>query len=320
MTAFEDKLDPQAQTILRKMPPLWSSKNSLLEIRQTLEKMIAARDEQAPPPDPNVAREDRHIPGPEDAPDVLVRIYQPVDRGNDHLSAFLWIHGGGFFLGSYTDNEKFCEQIVTQAHAVVVSVDYRLAPENPFPAAPEDCYAALQWVASAGVELQVDTTRIAVGGISAGGTLAAAVALMARDRDGPDLCFQLLLLPGVDDRCITPSYKEVTDPRVLNGDMVRRGNEAYLGSVGEDVSPYAFPARATNLSNLPPAYIHVDGLDPLRDDGIAYANRLMQSGVTTELHVFPGTFHATHAFASTIDVSQRIKAEHLSTLKRVLSS
>jgi len=266
-----------------------------------------------------VKREDRTIPGLENAPSVRVRIYQSDERTDDPTPAFLFFHWGGFTGGSYEDYAGFLERIVKETGAVVASVDYRLAPEHPFPAAPNDCYAALQWLASPENELNINLERIAVGGISAGGCLAAAIALIARDKGGPKLCFQFLLIPNTDDRIATPSTQEITDPLVFNRQGNQEAWEAYLGDSKDDVSPYAAPARATDLSGLPPAYVYVEQLDPLRDEGIRYAHRLMQAGVDTELHVSPGTYHGSFVFCPETDIGKRVVSEHLSTLKRVLN-
>jgi acetyl esterase/lipase len=319
MTTFEKRLDPDIAVALQQMPPLFDPDADLLEIRRNAERMFAGMAEQIPTPNPTVTREDRAVPGSDGAPDVRVRIYQAAKRTSSPAPAFLWIHGGGFFLGRSVDNEAFCEQVVLETGAVVVSVDYRLTPECPFPAALEDCYAALKWLVSACAELHIDTERIAIGGVSAGGNLAATTALLARDRGGPALCFQFLLCPVLDDRHTTPSSHDVTDMRVWNRRVSLKAWAAYLASSEGKVSPYAAPARASNLSNLPPAYIYVEEQDLLRDEDIAYANRLMQAGVATELHIYPGTFHGSYAFAPMAAVSQRAVCEHLSILKRVLT-
>jgi len=300
MTHFEDRLDPQVL--------------AALQAAQT-----EPAQEVLPEPNPAVSREDRTIPGSENAPDVLVRIYRLAERSVDAAPAFFYIHGGGMTGGSYSELPELMEQIVIETGAVVVSVEYRLAPMHPFPAAPNDCYAALKWLASASDELHVDAERIAIGGISAGGCLAAAVALMARDKGGPKLCYQFLIIPNTDNRLNTPSVQAITDPRVFNSEGARFVWEAYLGDARDEVSPYAAPARAADLSGLPPAYVYVEDQDPLRDEGIAYANRLMQAGVSTELHVFPGTFHGSFIFAPLTEVSKRAVAEQMATFKRILN-
>ena len=178
----------------------------------------------------------------------------------------------------------------------MISVDYRLAPENPFPAGVEDCFAAIEWAGRNHAELGIDADRVAVGGSSAGGALAAAVALMARDRGGPRLCYQLLVYPVLDNRLNTPSMLGFTHTPVF----ARRTAEAmwrhYLGDQISDTSPYAAPARAKTLSGLPPAYVEACALDPLRDENIAYATRLLEAGIATELHVYHGVPHGFDQF------------------------
>jgi acetyl esterase/lipase len=318
MTAYEDLLDPQVAMALQLMPPVFSPDADLLEIRRMVEQLFAAHSEQLPPPNPAVIREDYSVPASGDAPVVQVRVYQAASRTTRPVPVLLWIHGGGFFLGRGVDDETFCEQVVLDTGAMVVSVDYRLAPEHPFPAALEDCYAVLRWLNAAGDVHHVDRTRIAVGGVSAGGNLAAALALLARDRGGPALCYQFLLIPVLDDRHETPSSHEVTDARVWNRGVSLRAWAAYLAGSAGEVPPYAAPARASDLSHLPPAYVYVEAQDLLRDEDIIYAARLMQAGVVTELHVYPGTFHGSYAFAPQAAVSQRAGREHLTMLKRAL--
>jgi len=235
------------------------------------------------------------VPGPEDAPEVRVRRYQPADPAGP-LPALVYFHGGGFVVGSLDLYDTDCRRIAAEVGAVVVSVDYRLAPEHPFPAPLEDCYAALVWVAEHAAELGVDPDRIAVGGESAGGGLAAGVALLARDRGGPRLCLQFLGIPELDDRMESGSMRALGADSpittIANGEI---SWDSYLGAGvrGTDrVSPYAAPARATDLAGLPPALVTAYELDALRDEDVAYAQRLLSAGVPTELHVYPGAFHA----------------------------
>ena len=243
---------------------------------------------------PAVAKDDRTVPGPEGAPDVPVRIYRPAEVAEGRLPAVLEIHGGGFILGSLAMMEDWCQAVALMLPAVVVSVDYRLAPEHPFPAGLEDCYAALCWLAAEADALGVDPARIAVAGQSAGGNLAAATCLLQRDRSGPAICFQLLEIPELDDRLETPSMREFVDTPVWNRPNAIWSWRHYLGPNHQgDVPPYAAPARATDLSGLPPTCITVAEFDPLRDEGILYAHALMQAGVPTELYAQPGTFHGS---------------------------
>ncbi|WP_410657106.1 alpha/beta hydrolase [Amycolatopsis sp. lyj-112] len=258
------------------------------------------------------------VPGPDGAPDVRVRIYTP-----DRIAApaaILNVHGGGFIIGNleidHTSNLRFAREL----GVVVVSVDYRLAPEAPYPGGLEDCYAALTWLAKNAAELGVDPARIAIHGISAGGGLCAALALLARDRGGPAIMFQYLGVPEVDDRLETPSMRAFVDTPQWNRPRAEISWDSYLGEGvrgSADVPVYAAPARAVDLSDLPPAYVSVMEFDPLRDEGIAYAQALLASGVTTELHLFPGTFHGSSSVEHAA-VSKREVAEALTVLARAL--
>jgi acetyl esterase len=205
---------------------------------------------------------------------------------------------------------------------VVVSVAYRLAPEHPYPAGLEDCYAALVWLAGHAAELGVDPARLAVAGGSAGGGLSAALALLARDRGGPALCFQYLAIPELDDRLTTPSMQAFVDTPLWNRPSAVRSWEYYLGpglaAGSDDVPPYAAPSRATDLAGLPPAYISVCEFDPLRDEGIAYAQALLAAGVSVELHLFPGTFHGSTMVNPAAAISRRQNEETAAVLARAL--
>jgi acetyl esterase/lipase len=203
---------------------------------------------------------------------------------------------------------------------VVASVEYRLAPEHPFPAPVEDCYAALKWLAAHSSELGVNKSRIAIGGASAGGGLAAGLALLTRDRAEVEVAFQLLIYPMIDDRNITSASETIPDTFVWTRENNLMGWRAYLGREpgGADVSPYAAAARATDLRGLPPAYIPVGDLDLFLDENITYAQRLLAAGVPTELHVYPGAFHGFNGFVPGAAVSRRFNADRDHALKRML--
>jgi acetyl esterase/lipase len=263
--------------------------------------------------------EDTVAPGPAGEPDVAVRVYTPAE-GEGPRPGLLLIHGGGFVVGDLELEHPIAAHIAAEVGAVVVSVDYRLAPEHPFPAGLEDCYAALCWAAAKATELGIDPERLGVAGESAGGGLAAAVALLARDRGGPALCFQYLDIPELDDRMDTPSMSAFTETPMWNRPAAERSWRYYLGdgipgSAG--VSPYAAPARAGNLAGLPPACVTACEFDPLRDEDIIYAHRLLQAGVSTELHHYPGTFHGSGIIPHAT-VSQRMVADKTAALRRGL--
>ncbi|HEY3700263.1 MAG TPA: alpha/beta hydrolase [Spongiibacteraceae bacterium] len=264
--------------------------------------------------------EDKLIAGPEGAPQVPVRIYAPAQR-NGNLPALLYMHGGGYIVGSIDTEHTLTVMLTRELGVAVVSVDYRLAPENPYPAAVDDCYAALLWLHAHAGEQGVDTARIAVIGQSAGAGLAAAIALMARDRNGPALCFQFLGIPDIDDRLDTPSMRTFTDTPVWHRAHAELSWNFYLGDSykagAADVPVYAAPARATDLRGLPPAYISAMEFDPLRDEGILYAMKLMEAGVPVELHTYPGTFHGS-MMVTQAAVTQRQIREMLDVLRRAL--
>jgi len=260
------------------------------------------------------------ISGPTGAPAVPVRVYKP-QQPSGRIPGLLYIHGGGFVLGSVDSEHAAAVAIAKALNIVVVSVEYRLAPEDPYPAGIEDCYAALEWFAGNTVSLDVDSKRIGVCGQSAGGGLAAGVALLARDRNGPELCFQFLGIPEVDDRLVTPSITQFIDTPMWDRPKAIMSWKFYLGdkwqSGGKDVPIYASPARATDLSGLPPAFVSVMEFDPLRDEGINYALKLLECGVSTELHAYPGTFHGSSIVVSA-KVSQRASKDMMAGLARGL--
>ena len=286
--------------------------------RRMMEELAAAQPAEARPIE-GVSTEDRQAPGPEGAPDVFVRIYQPTARP-DTLPALLWIHGGGYVLGSVARDDLLAKHLAKVGPCVVASVEYRLAPECPFPAPVEDCYAALTWLSAHSAELGVNTSRIAISGASAGGGLAAGLALLTRDRAEVDVAFQLLVYPMLDDRNIAPATETVPDTFVWTRENNLMGWRAYLGREpgGVDVSPYAAAARATDLHGLPPAYIAVGDLDLFVDENISYAQRLLAAGVPTELHVYPGAFHGFNGFVPGAALSRRFHADRDQALQRAL--
>jgi acetyl esterase/lipase len=232
------------------------------------------------------------VPGSQGEPDVALRIYRPAATSTP-VPALYWMHGGGMMIGCIDMDDALMVGAVEQLGMAAVSVEYRLAPEHPHPAPIEDCYAGLAWIAEHAPDYGIDAARIAVGGASAGGGLAAATALLARDRGGPALAFQLLLEPMLDDRSITHSSTAYDGSIVWDRKDNHLGWTALLGEkVGtDDVSPYAAPARATDLAGLPAALVDVGEVETFRDECIDYAQRLIRSGVSTELHVYPGAFH-----------------------------
>ncbi len=314
-----DRLDPELAAPLETFLHLTGGGLNLHDIpatRRTMEEMAAAQLAKAPPIT-GLTTADRQVPGPDG--EVFVRIYQPTERP-DTLPALLWIHGGGYVLGSVERDDLLAAHLAKVAQCVVVSVEYRLAPEHPFPAPVEDCYAALKWLATHTGELGVAPSRIAIGGASAGGGLAAGLALLTRDRAEVELAFQLLIYPMLDDRNVAPASDTRPDTFVWTRENNLMGWRAYLGREpgGADVSPYAAAARADDLAGLPPAYIPVGDLDLFLDENIEYARRLLAAGVPTELHVYPGGYHGFNGFDPGAEIAQRFNNERDEALRRIL--
>jgi acetyl esterase/lipase len=269
-----------------------------------------ARAAAGPAPDTaGMEIEDRTVPA---EPDVPVRIYRP----HQAQGAIVWLHGGGFVMGDLDTEHHWAARIAAGSGAVVITVDYRPAPEHRYPAALDDAYAVLAWAAEHAGELGVDPERIAVGGHSAGAGIAAQVTLRAREEQGPPIRFQLLNEAQLDDRQETWSQRNFTDTPWINRDAVAASWRHYLGP--EPATPEAAPARATDLSGLPPAYIATAEFDPNRDEAIAYGLRLLQAGVSAEVHQWPGTFHGSQAILSA-EISQRQVAAIGGALRRALA-
>jgi acetyl esterase/lipase len=283
--------------------------------RATLNGMLEAMTADLPANE-NVVFEDRVVPGPEGAPDITVRIYRPAGT-SANLPGIYFIHGGGMVMGTLDTDHLTAVMLCETIGAVVVSVDYRLAPENPAPAAIEDCYAGLQWMAAHATELGFDPHRLALYGGSAGGGLGIATALVSRDRGGPRLSFLMTPYPQIDDRNETASSRAITDIGIWD----RAGNieawEWYLG--GQPANQYSAPTRATDLAGLPPAFIDVGDQDMFLDEDVEFAHRLKEAGVPVELHVYPGAYHASEVFAPMAQLSQKIWSARLAALQAALS-
>lgn len=279
-------VDPELRPFLEMLPRREIGQATLQELRDAPRGMF-------PIPETTTCSQMRAVAGSDGAPDVKLAIHRP-DPAGENRPCILHIHGGGYIVGGAADLEYMHVQLVQDLGCVIVSVDYRLAPETVFPGSLEDCYAALVWVAANAADLGVDPMRIGVMGESAGGGLAAALALLARDRGEISLAFQHLVYPMLDDR--TGAGVEAhpyTGRYVWSAADNRFGWKCLLGREpgGRDVSPYAAPARADDLSGVPPAYISTASLDLFVEENLEYARRLMRVGVPTELHVYPGAFH-----------------------------
>jgi acetyl esterase/lipase len=260
----------------------------------------------------------RTVPGPDG--DLEVIVLRPT-AAEGPLPAVLHTHGGGMILGDARSGLLEIAGWAAELGLVVVSVDYRLAPETPHPGPVEDCYAALVWTARHAAELGADPARIVVAGASAGGGLAAALALMARDRGEVALAGQVLIYPMLDDRSETVSAQQMAGVGVWDRTSNQTGWGALLGDAvgGPDVSPYAAPARATDLSGLPPAFIDVASAETFRDEDVAYASRIWAAGGVAELHVWPGGCHGFDLFVPDAPISQAARAARVAWLRRLLA-
>jgi acetyl esterase/lipase len=264
---------------------------------------------------------ERTVSGPAGDPDITVLVCRPTGALTP-TPAIYSMHGGGMILGDRRNNLSDIVDLAAAVGAAVISVEYRLAPEHPYPAAVEDCYAGLLWVAANATELNIDPDRIVAAGASSGGGLAAAVALLARDRGGPALVGQMLLAPMLDDRDNTPSAQQMADRGMWDHTLMDIGWAAVLGDArgGPDVPPYAAPARATDLTGLPPAFIYAGSAETFRDEDVAYASAIWRAGGQAELHIWSGGFHGFDLMAPQAAVSQAAKAARTSWMRRILNA
>ncbi|MFC9294098.1 alpha/beta hydrolase [Streptomyces sp. NPDC057011] len=263
---------------------------------------------------------DVNVPGPAASPPVVVRLYEPDHRADARpLPAILYFHAGGFVTGDLETGHDECVWTAATLGAVVVNVDYRLAPQHPYPHAVMDAHAVLNWVVGQERALGIDPERIAVVGEDAGAGIAAALSMLTRDRASTRPFFQLLSTPMLDDRLDTESARAYVDTPVLDRIQAAYSWFHYLGAGagGPEVSPFAAPARAGDLRGLPTTYVAVCEFDPVRDEGVRYAQRLVQAGVTTELHHYPGTFHGCTSIPGT-EVTLRMREDRVYALRRAL--
>ena len=261
--------------------------------------------------------EDQFIEGP-DGNSLRVRIYK-LKGQTETVPALLWIHGGGYVMGVPEGDDGLCQRFVKEADCVVVSVDYRLAPEHPYPAPLEDCYSALKWVADNSEALNIDVNRIGIAGASAGGGLTAALALLTKDRQGPNLIFQMPLYPMINDLNDSFSNKEITGNYVWNYSLNERGWSMYLGDLkdSDNIPYYAAPARATveDLQGLPYTYTCVGQLDPFRDETLQYVTKLAQAGVDVDFHLYAGAYHGFESLNPHADIANKTIKEYIDAAK-----
>ena len=248
--------------------------------------------------------------------EITVRVYSPAGHGPHPVLVFY--HGGGWVIGDLYTHDGICRSIVNAAGCAVASVDYRLAPEFKYPTPVDDSYTGLQWVAANGSRLGLDPARIAVGGDSAGGNLAAVMALLARDRRGPRLALQLLIYPVTNYAFDTPSYRENGTGYPLTAEDMRWFWRHYLVREEQGREPNASPLLAKSLADLPPALVITAGCDPLRDEGLAYAKRLREAGVSVTLTQYPGMFHGFVRMTRILDQSRALLGELAAALRKAL--
>jgi acetyl esterase len=307
-------LDPQARFLLDQLaaqggPALHEL--SPAQARQAFESMRLPV-----PGEPVAAIEDRRLPGP--AGPVSVRLYVPEGAG-PASGALVYFHGGGWVIGSFETHENLCKALANRSGARVVAVDYRLAPEHRWPAAPEDCYAATCHLAEHGAAFGIDAARLAVAGDSAGGNLAAVVALLARERGGPRLRHQVLIYPVTDHDFERASYRENGEGYFLTTDAMRWFWDHYVPDRARRDDWSAAPLRAEKLAGLPPATVLTAEYDPLRDEGEAYAERLREAGVPTVLSRYDGQIHGFVSMLDLLDAGRRAADEIGATLRSALA-
>jgi acetyl esterase/lipase len=263
---------------------------------------------------------ERQVPGPAGAPGISLLMCRPA-LVTAPAPAIYSIHGGGMIAGSNREGLDLLLDWAGELGSALISVEYRLAPETPHPGPVEDCYAGLYWTAAHAGELGIDPDRIVVAGSSAGAGLAAGVALLARDRGGPALAAQMLMCPMLDDRNDTPSSRQMAGLGIWDHAANETGWTALLGTArgGPGVSPYAAPARATDLSGLPPTFIDVGSAETFRDEAVTYASRIWQAGGRAELHVWPGGFHGFAGMVPQAAISREATAAQRNWLRRILA-
>lgn len=304
--------DPQIQPVVDYLP------NIALSDIQGTRNLLAAAAEQFPAYSPAQGMHQEILNADYNGAQVELHVVRPAQRAQQPAPAVIWFHGGGFVLGDARESLPFLEQVALETGAVGISVQYQLSPEAAYPVAIDQGVVAVQWVAQHHEELGINPQRIALGGQSAGGAYAAGLALKLRDEQGPVICQLVLDVPVTDDAVATESVRTYTDTPMWNTDNARRSWQAYLA--GAQADQYAAPARADDLSGMPPTFIAVNQFDPLRDEGLEFARRLAQANVPTEAHLYAGTFHASAALAPQAEVSVRQLQDLIAAFARAFAT
>jgi acetyl esterase len=305
-------LDPQAKAVIDQFTAAGKPDFATMtppQARQVMSEMF-----KSPVPPLEVGKVvNRTVQGP--AGEIPVRVYTP--KGNGPFPVLAFYHGGGWVIGDLESHDPVCRALTNAANVVTVSIDYRLAPEHKFPAAPEDCYAATKWIADNAAALGADGKRLAVGGDSAGGNLAAVVSLMARDRGTPKIDFQLLVYPATD-RAETKSHVSFAEGYFLTRASMHWFWNHYLKDERDKTNPYASPLRARDLGGLPPALVITAEFDPLRDEGQAYAAKLKEAGVPVTYTQYDGMIHGFFSMGDVLDKGKKALAQAAEALKTAL--
>lgn len=314
-------MDPQLQAGLERMQALMGEAGELADNLHAARAASAARDQALVDgiAMPETLMRDQVSAVSAAGHAIDMRVMRPRES-TGKMPLFYWIHGGGYVLGTAEQGDLFTLVMAQALGCYAASVDYRLAPETPYPGPLEDCYEGLKYLVDNADALNIDTSRIVIGGVSAGGGLAAGLALLIRDRGAFSVNGQVLLYPMIDDRNVAPADAAHPDTLVWSRRSNLFGWQSYLGSAfgSADIDSYAAPARATDLSGLPPAYLPVGSLDLFLDENIDYARRLMAAGVSCDLHVFSGAYHGFNGFAPDADISQQCNGEVVSFVSKCL--
>lgn len=310
---MEDRLHPELSETFKSLPPMDISEEKLPYIRsKNKESLETYVDFQITQNEYMAKHKDSNV-------EVRLKVYTPINQV-EKSPIVLFIHGGGYMFGSVEGNDSKCARYVKEINCIVVSVDYRLAPENPYPAAIEDCYLALEWIVDNQDKLNADVERLAIVGGSTGGGLTAALTLLARDRKGPKIKFQMPLFPMIDDSCTTDSSNEFHDNRIWSKELNQFAWSMYLKNIEGETPKYAAPMRENCFSKLPPTYTTVGSLDPFRDETMNYVKALSAAGVPVEFHLYPGAYHEFEAIVPNSSISKKAIKESIIALKNGLLS